>query len=208
MTEPRTHTLDVPGAVLTYDVRTNDSSTAPVLLMIGSPMVAAGFSTLAGHFTSRTVVTYDPRGVERSRRTDEATESTPEEHADDLQWMERRPPEPSRLSVVATRVGPRAKRAEFYALSRMGWGSHLGQFCPKTLGFRITDGSRTLVICYAAVRIRRSASSTALVWLAEGRLRSAGLYHIVDPRNAQAVHDSLRNADARSARRLSVGCRP
>ena len=47
-------------------------------------MGAAGFGTLAGHFTDRTVVTYDPRGVERSRRTDGAAESTPEEHADDL----------------------------------------------------------------------------------------------------------------------------
>ena len=65
--EPTTHTLDVPGAVLTYDVRRNDASTEPVLLLIGSPMGAAGFATLAGHFTDRTVVTYDPRGVERSR---------------------------------------------------------------------------------------------------------------------------------------------
>ena len=32
------------------------------------------------------------------------------------QWIERRPPEPDRLSVVATRVGPRPKRVEFYAL--------------------------------------------------------------------------------------------
>jgi hypothetical protein len=32
------------------------------------------------------------------------------------QWIERRPPEPDRLSVVATRVGLRAKRVEFYAL--------------------------------------------------------------------------------------------
>ncbi len=80
----QTHTLDVPGAVLTYDVRTNDSGSAPVLLLIGSPMGAAGFGTLAGHFADRTVVTYDPRGVERSRRTDDAAESTPEEHADDL----------------------------------------------------------------------------------------------------------------------------
>lgn len=84
MTEPRTHTLGVPGAVLAYDVRSNVSSTAPVLLMIGSPMGAAGFGTLAGHFTDRTVVTYDPRGVERSRRTDDAAECTPEEHGDDL----------------------------------------------------------------------------------------------------------------------------
>ncbi len=29
-------------------------------------------------------MTYDPRGVERSRKTDDATESTPDEHADDL----------------------------------------------------------------------------------------------------------------------------
>jgi pimeloyl-ACP methyl ester carboxylesterase len=84
MTEPKTHTLDVPGAVLTYDVRSNDSSTAPVLLMIGTPMGAAGFGTLSGHFADRTVVTYDPRGVERSERTDDATESTPDDHADDL----------------------------------------------------------------------------------------------------------------------------
>ncbi len=84
MTEPTTHTLDVPGAVLTYDVRRSDSSSAPVLVLIGSPMGAAGFGTLAGHFSDRTIVTYDPRGVERSERTDDATESTPDEHADDL----------------------------------------------------------------------------------------------------------------------------
>jgi pimeloyl-ACP methyl ester carboxylesterase len=84
MIEPTTHTLDVPGAVLTYDVRSNPSSTARVLLLIGSPMGAAGFGTLAGHFADRTVVTYDPRGAERSRRTDDAAESTPDEHADDL----------------------------------------------------------------------------------------------------------------------------
>jgi pimeloyl-ACP methyl ester carboxylesterase len=84
MTEPTTHTLDVPGALLTYDVRSNTSSTAPVLLMIGSPMGAGGFGTLAGHFSDRTVVTYDPRGVERSRKADDTTESTPDQHADDL----------------------------------------------------------------------------------------------------------------------------
>ena len=84
MTEPTTHTLDVPGAVLTYDVRRADSGTAPVLLLIGSPMGAGGFGTLSGHFTDRTVVTYDPRGVERSTKADPASPSTPEEHADDL----------------------------------------------------------------------------------------------------------------------------
>jgi pimeloyl-ACP methyl ester carboxylesterase len=84
MTEPKTSTLDVPGATLTYDVRTNDSSTEPILVLIGSPMGAGGFTTLAGHFTDRTVVTYDPRGVERSKKADDTSESTPEQHADDV----------------------------------------------------------------------------------------------------------------------------
>ncbi len=87
MTEPTLHTLDVPGALLTYDVRPNDSSAEPTLLLIGSPMGASGFGTLAGYFTDRTVVTYDPRGVERSKRTDGATESTPDMHADDLRRL-------------------------------------------------------------------------------------------------------------------------
>jgi pimeloyl-ACP methyl ester carboxylesterase len=84
MTEITTHTLEVPGAVLTYDVRRNESSTDPVLMMIGSPMGAGGFVSQAAHFTDRTVVTYDPRMTERSRRTDGATQTTVEEQADDL----------------------------------------------------------------------------------------------------------------------------
>src|SRR6266699_1340585 len=84
MTEAKTHTLDAPGAMLHYDVRSNDASTQPVLLLIGSPMGAEGFVTQAGHFTDRTVVTYDPRGAGRSKRTDGAKETTVEEHADDL----------------------------------------------------------------------------------------------------------------------------
>jgi pimeloyl-ACP methyl ester carboxylesterase len=81
--EPTTRTLDVPGATLAYDVRGGDSG-GPVLFLIGSPMGAAGFVSLASHFEDRPVVTYDPRGAERSTRTDGATESTPEQHADDL----------------------------------------------------------------------------------------------------------------------------
>src|SRR5215211_5200081 len=84
MTELTTHTLEVPGAVLTYDVRRNGTGDAPVLVLIALPMGAAGFGTLSRYFTDRMVVTYDPRGVERSRRTDDAATSTPEEHADDL----------------------------------------------------------------------------------------------------------------------------
>ena len=90
-----THTLEVPGALLTYDVRGNESSTHPVLLMIGSPMGAAGFGTLAGHFSDRTVVTCDPRGADRSERTDGATQNSVEEHADDLHRL-----------ISALEVGP------------------------------------------------------------------------------------------------------
>jgi pimeloyl-ACP methyl ester carboxylesterase len=85
MTDPRTQTLDVPGARLRYDIRDAEAeSTAPPLLMIGLPMDASGFGSLAEHFRDRTVVTYDPRGVGRSERTDGAGESSPEQHADDL----------------------------------------------------------------------------------------------------------------------------
>jgi pimeloyl-ACP methyl ester carboxylesterase len=84
LTEATTRTLDVPGATLTYDVRPNDSSTEPPLFLIGSPMGAAGFGTLAGHFTDRTVVTYDPRGAERSPKAYPTSPSRPDDHADDL----------------------------------------------------------------------------------------------------------------------------
>jgi pimeloyl-ACP methyl ester carboxylesterase len=82
--QPTTRTLDVPGATLTYDTRRNDASTEPILMLIGSPMGAAGFGTLAGHFTDRTVVTYDPRGSERSVKTDPGSPVSPDVHADDL----------------------------------------------------------------------------------------------------------------------------
>lgn len=84
MTDAKTYTLDVPGAVLHYDVREAEASSTPTLLMIGSPMDASGFTSLAQRFQERTVVTYDPRGAGRSQRTDTAVESTPERHADDL----------------------------------------------------------------------------------------------------------------------------
>jgi pimeloyl-ACP methyl ester carboxylesterase len=83
-TQMTTHTLDVPGATLTYDDRRDEASTEPVLLLIASPMGAAGFGTLSQHFSDRTVVTYDPRGTERSVLTDPTSPVTPDVHADDL----------------------------------------------------------------------------------------------------------------------------
>ena len=82
-----TDTLKTPGATITYDIRHNDESTDPVLLLIGHPMGAGGFMTLAGHFSDRTVVTYDPRGVERSEKDDPNVPATPEMHADDVHLL-------------------------------------------------------------------------------------------------------------------------
>lgn len=87
MTEPTTHTLDLPGVSLTYDIRgdlADATADRPALLLIANPMGASGFPSLAGHFADRPVITYDPRGVERSVRSDGSGELTPEQHADDL----------------------------------------------------------------------------------------------------------------------------
>jgi pimeloyl-ACP methyl ester carboxylesterase len=83
LTESRSRTLEVPGATLAYDVRSGSTDARP-LFLIGSPMGAAGFGTLAGHFGDRTVMTYDPRGSERSEKVDPASTVTPDDHADDL----------------------------------------------------------------------------------------------------------------------------
>lgn len=79
-----TYTLEALGATLTYDIRRNAESSEPPLMLIGSPMAAAGFGSLAGHFADRTLVTYDPRGSERSTLADPAAPITPDDHAEDL----------------------------------------------------------------------------------------------------------------------------
>lgn len=83
MPEPSAYTLDVDGARVAYDVR-GDLHAGTPLFLIGSPMDAGGFMTLAGHFADRPVITYDPRGTGRSVRTATAPQSTPEDHARDL----------------------------------------------------------------------------------------------------------------------------
>jgi pimeloyl-ACP methyl ester carboxylesterase len=79
-------TLDVPGATLAYDVHgpLPPEGGRPPLMMIGQPMDAGGFLTLASHFPDRTVITYDPRGLGRSVRTDGRTDNNPEVQAEDV----------------------------------------------------------------------------------------------------------------------------
>ena len=81
-----THMLTTDGAEIAYDVHgplpTADGR--PPLLMIGQPMDASGFSTLASHFPDRTVVTYDPRGLGRSTRRDGRVDNSPTVQAEDV----------------------------------------------------------------------------------------------------------------------------
>ncbi|MBO8185113.1 alpha/beta fold hydrolase [Streptomyces spirodelae] len=81
-----TQTLKTSAADLAYDVRGPLPATdgRPPLLMIGQPMDASGFRALASHFTDRTVVTYDPRGLGRSTRKDGRTDHNPEVQAGDV----------------------------------------------------------------------------------------------------------------------------
>jgi pimeloyl-ACP methyl ester carboxylesterase len=83
MATPTTHTIELPGATLTYDVHEPDTpSDERPLFIFGSPMGASGFEQLVGHFSDRTVITYDPRGMERSSREPGST-LTVEVHAED-----------------------------------------------------------------------------------------------------------------------------
>ncbi len=81
-----THMLETAEAAIAYDVHgplpTADGR--PPLLMIGQPMDASGFSSLASHLPDRTVVTYDPRGLGRSTRSDGRVDNTPTVQANDV----------------------------------------------------------------------------------------------------------------------------
>ncbi|MFE6511302.1 alpha/beta fold hydrolase [Nocardioides sp. NPDC057767] len=95
MTKVTTGTVEAPGAVLTYDVREPDTpSKHRPLFIFGSPMAASGFEQLISHFTDRTVITYDPRGAERSTLTPDGT-VTGELHGEDMHRV-----------IEATGLGP------------------------------------------------------------------------------------------------------
>jgi pimeloyl-ACP methyl ester carboxylesterase len=76
--------LGAPGATIAYDVVENAASDKRPLMFIGQPMGASGFQTLAEYFPDRTLITYDPRGADRSVKEDPTVPTDPEQHADDL----------------------------------------------------------------------------------------------------------------------------
>ena len=80
------HVLNTADADIAYDVHGSPpTGDGPLpLFMIGQPMAASGFGTLASHFPDRTVITYDPRGLGRSVRRDGGVDHSPTVQANDV----------------------------------------------------------------------------------------------------------------------------
>ncbi len=73
--------LPTPGARLHIEVR----GRGPALMLVGCPMDATAFAPLAEVLAAdHTVITTDPRGINRSRVDDRDRDVTPEELAEDL----------------------------------------------------------------------------------------------------------------------------
>ena len=85
MPETVTYALEVPGGELVYDVITSDAEGQRPLFMIGHPMGTSGFLELASYFPDRTVVSYDPRGCDRSQVVD--AEHSPRQNAEDVHQL-------------------------------------------------------------------------------------------------------------------------
>jgi pimeloyl-ACP methyl ester carboxylesterase len=78
---PTIETLRVPDALLHYEVR----GQGPLVVLVGAPMDARSFAPLADRLaTNHTVLTTDPRGINRSTVDDPDRDSTPQLRADDL----------------------------------------------------------------------------------------------------------------------------
>ena len=74
-------TLTVPGARLHHEVR----GSGPLVVLAGAPMDATAFAPLADQLAhDHTVLTTDPRGINRSSVADRDRDSTPEMRANDL----------------------------------------------------------------------------------------------------------------------------
>ncbi|MEU3922026.1 alpha/beta hydrolase [Streptomyces sp. NPDC029004] len=73
--------LEVPGARLHYEVR----GEGPLVVLVGAPMDARAFAPLADLLAvDHTVLTTDPRGINRSPVDDPDQDSTPQLRADDV----------------------------------------------------------------------------------------------------------------------------
>jgi len=74
-------TLRVPDALLYYEVR----GSGPLVVLVAAPMDARSFAPLAELLaTDHTVLTTDPRGINRSTVDDPDADATLDRRADDL----------------------------------------------------------------------------------------------------------------------------
>src|ERR1700716_2477271 len=74
-------TLRVPDAQLHYEVR----GEGPLVVLVGAPMDARSFAPLADLLAAdHTVLTTDPRGINRSPVDDRDRDATPQMRAEDL----------------------------------------------------------------------------------------------------------------------------
>ncbi len=81
MSLPMSHSVDVPGARLHFEVQ----GSGPALMCIGHPMGASGFAAIAPLLAEDyTVVTYDPRGFAPSTIDDPDQDGEPDLLADDV----------------------------------------------------------------------------------------------------------------------------
>lgn len=80
-TVPAAETLGVPDARLHYELR----GVGPLVVLVGSPMDATAFASLADLLAAdHSVLTTDPRAINRSQVDDPNRDSTPDLRADDL----------------------------------------------------------------------------------------------------------------------------
>jgi len=82
--EITTSSISVEGATIVFDIAAGSGSAQRPLMLIGQPMGASGFTELRAAFGDRSVITYDPRGAERSVKDDPMLPIGPNTHADDL----------------------------------------------------------------------------------------------------------------------------
>jgi pimeloyl-ACP methyl ester carboxylesterase len=81
MTTVTTGHLDTSGARIYHEVR----GSGPAVLLLGSPMDADAFASLADELAGdHTVITMDPRGIHRSSVDDRGQDSAPPVGADDV----------------------------------------------------------------------------------------------------------------------------
>jgi clorobiocin biosynthesis protein CloN7 len=75
------HSLDVPGARMYYEVQ----GSGPALMLVGHPMGASGFAAIAPLLAEAyTVVTFDPRGFAHSTIDNPDQDAEPDMLADDV----------------------------------------------------------------------------------------------------------------------------